>query len=204
MTKCPICNRRGPSRLCPGLGKRICSVCCGEHRGKSIACPPSCEFLIAAERKLWDRRGQELSKEWERFLAHLREKGKGYLVPMLQILRESLAHGIHKLDATDEYVIAALDYCARRLSPIELLERPPNVLGRALEETLVTLVQSGKIDRDQTREALEALAAFAEYFSEEGDGKRFVHGLLGLHPPPKQRPSPIIRPEGSGIIRPSM
>ena len=202
MAKCPICNERSPSRFCPALGKRICSICCGEHRQKSIACPTSCEFLIAAERKLWDRRGRELSKEWERLLSYLREKGKGHLIPMLQVLRESLAQGVHKLDVTDEDVIAALDYCAQQLSPIELLERPSNILGRALEETLVPLVQSGKLDRDLAREALEALAAFVEYFSEEGDGKRFVHGLLGLYPPPKERPSPIIRPEGSGIIRP--
>jgi hypothetical protein len=202
MTKCPVCNERSPSRLCPALGKKICSICCGEHRRKSIVCPSNCEFLLAAERKLWDRRGQELSKEWEKLLVYLREKGKGHLVPMLQVLRESLAQGIHKLDVTDEDVIAALDYCAQRLSPIELLEQSPNILGRALEETLVPLVQSGKLDRDLAREALEALAGFVEYFSEGSDGKRFVHGLLGLYPPPKERPSPIIRPEGSGIIRP--
>ena len=184
MAKCPICNERSPSRLCPALGKRICSICCGEHRRKSIACPSSCEFLLTAERKLWDRRGQELSKEWEKLLVYLREKGKGHLVPMLQVLRESLAQGIHKLDVTDEDVIAALDYCAQQLSPIELLERPPNILGRALEETLVPLVQSGKLDRELTREALETLAARLEEgarnIGAKGENRRYVpHLTLG-------------------------
>lgn len=204
MATCPICNERSASRLCPALGKRICSPCCGEHRGKSITCPPTCEYLIAAERKLWDRRARELTKDWEKLLAYLREKGRGHVIPMLQVLRESLAQGIHKLDVSDADVIAALNYCAQRLSPIELLEQAPNVLGRALEETLVPLAQRGRIDPGLVREALETLADFVEYFSEKdkGDGRRFVHGLLGLYPPPKERPSPIIRPAGGGIIAP--
>lgn len=204
MKRCPLCQERSPERFCPALGKRICSICCGENRRRSISCPPSCEFLIAAERKLWERRGKELSRDWERLAAHLREKGREHLVPMLQVLRESLAQGVHKLDADDAGVIAALEYCARKLSPIELLEHAPNILGRALEETLVPLIQSGRIDRELVREALEVLAGFAEYFSgkDEKDGKRFVHGLLGLYPPPKRRPSPIIRPsEGRIIVR---
>jgi hypothetical protein len=153
-------------------------------------------------RKQRERLGRELSKEWDRFTGYLREREEGHLIPMLEILREALANGIHKLDVTDDEVIVALEYCAQRLSPIELMERPPNILGRALEETLVPLVQSGRLDRELVREALKALAGFVEYFRQESDDKRFVQGLLGLYPPPPKKSSPIIRPEGSGIIKP--
>ncbi|MGY4706869.1 hypothetical protein ACVNPS_03820 [Candidatus Bipolaricaulota sp. J31] len=204
MAKCPICNARSASRFCPALGKRICSICCGEHRQKTISCHPECEYLVAALRKRREKLGRELTKEWERFTGILREKGDGHLVPMLEILREALANGIHRLDVTDDQVIAALEYCAQRLSPIELLERAPNILGRALEETLVPLVHSGKLERDLAREALRALAGFVEYFNRGSEERRFVEALLGLYPPPPKRTSPIIRPEGPGIIGPDM
>ncbi|NOX44675.1 MAG: hypothetical protein GXO72_02910 [Caldiserica bacterium] len=201
MAKCPLCESRTAERFCPALGKKLCSICCGEHRQRSIGCPPDCQYLVAALRKRREKLGRELSKEWNRFTELLREK-EGHLVPLLEILREALANGLHRLDATDAEVIAALEYCAQRLSPIELLERPPNILGRALEETLVPLVQSGKLDRELAREALRALADFVEHFTRGSDGARFVEGLLGIYPPPPKRPSPIVRPEGPGIIRP--
>ncbi len=204
MAKCPICNERTANRFCPVLGKKLCSICCGEHRQKAISCPPDCQYLVAALRKRREKLGRELTKEWERFTGVLREKGDGHLVPMLEILREALANGIHRLDVSDDQVVAALEYCAQRLSPIELLERPPNILGRALEETLVPLVQSGKLERDLVREALKALAGFVGYFSQGTEEGRFVEALLGLFPPPPGKPSSIIRPEGPGIIRPDM
>ena len=202
MAKCPICGKRTANRNCPALGKAICSICCGEQRLKTIACPRDCPYLVAAEEKLREKRAKELSREWERLFAFLREKGRDRLIPLLDILREGIANGLYDMDATDAEVVAALEYCASKLSPIELLERAPNLLGRALEEALLPLVQAGKLDRELTREALRALAEFVEDFSSEKDERRFVRGLLGLYPPPRESKSRIIRPEGTGIVRP--
>ncbi len=202
MEKCSLCSERTASRSCPALGKRICSICCGEHREKLLRCPQDCPYLVAAEKKLRERRANELSRDWEKLIAYLKEKGRGHLVPMLEVLRESLAQGLHKLDVEDGEVVSALEYCAQRLSPIELLERAPNILGRALEETLVPLVQSGKLDRETVRDALEVLAAFVEHFQKDNDRKSFVRGLLGLYPPPPERSSPIVRPGEGRIILP--
>lgn len=45
MARCAKCNTRKGKRLCPALGKSICSLCCGQLREKEIHCPPSCPFL---------------------------------------------------------------------------------------------------------------------------------------------------------------
>ncbi|HDI11416.1 MAG TPA: hypothetical protein ENF77_03705 [Candidatus Acetothermia bacterium] len=193
---CAICGERVGERVCPALGgKRICSVCCGKNRLKTLHCPPDCPYLLAAERNLRERRARELSKGWALLVSYLRQAGKGHLLPYLEVLREALARGLHELDATDTEVAAALDYCARKLSPIELLERPPSPLGKALEEAFLPLVRSGKLDGEVVREAMRTLAEFVEHFSRGDDERRFVRGLLGLYPPPpKEKPGLILRP----------
>jgi hypothetical protein len=50
-TKCPICNQRKPSRLCPARGDSICSVCCGTHREQTIRCPLECSYLREARKR---------------------------------------------------------------------------------------------------------------------------------------------------------
>ncbi len=43
--KCVHCGQRKGKRRCPALGGDICPQCCGEHRLKTIACPPDCVHL---------------------------------------------------------------------------------------------------------------------------------------------------------------
>jgi hypothetical protein len=45
---CPICATRKAKRACPGIGRDICSVCCGTKRLVEIACPPDCPYLASA------------------------------------------------------------------------------------------------------------------------------------------------------------
>jgi hypothetical protein len=47
---CPLCRSRKAKRLCPGIGDKICTVCCGTKRLVEIACPPTCVYLTAAQR----------------------------------------------------------------------------------------------------------------------------------------------------------
>ncbi|MBM4249023.1 MAG: hypothetical protein FJ149_06245 [Euryarchaeota archaeon] len=48
MEKCTLCGRKKAPRDCPGLGGKLCSVCCGTQRQKAIKCPGDCEILKAA------------------------------------------------------------------------------------------------------------------------------------------------------------
>jgi len=45
---CPICERRKPKRTCPAKGAKICSVCCGEQRERTLDCPLDCTYLEQA------------------------------------------------------------------------------------------------------------------------------------------------------------
>ena len=45
---CPLCQQRKAKRTCPGLGRSICSVCCGTKRLVEIDCPSDCPYLAAS------------------------------------------------------------------------------------------------------------------------------------------------------------
>ena len=45
---CPLCDLRKPKRLCPALGRQICTVCCGTKRQVEINCPSDCPYLTSA------------------------------------------------------------------------------------------------------------------------------------------------------------
>lgn len=47
---CAICAVRRPKRHCPGVGREICSICCGTEREVSVTCPLDCEYLQDARR----------------------------------------------------------------------------------------------------------------------------------------------------------
>jgi hypothetical protein len=47
---CPICSKRRAERFCPAQGEKICAVCCGTERERTLNCPPDCSYLIAAHR----------------------------------------------------------------------------------------------------------------------------------------------------------
>src|SRR5262249_28624569 len=45
---CPLCHQRKARRMCPALGKQICTVCCGTKRQVEIHCPSDCTYLLSA------------------------------------------------------------------------------------------------------------------------------------------------------------
>jgi hypothetical protein len=46
--RCPLCSARSAKRLCPALGRDICTVCCGTKRQVEIRCPSDCAYLAAS------------------------------------------------------------------------------------------------------------------------------------------------------------
>jgi hypothetical protein len=47
---CPICHKRRPERFCPAIGEKICAICCGTERERTLDCPADCSYLIKAHR----------------------------------------------------------------------------------------------------------------------------------------------------------
>ncbi|KUK26966.1 MAG: hypothetical protein XD60_0855 [Acetothermia bacterium 64_32] len=190
---CPVCGRRLGERRCPALGGLICSVCCGTHRGRILQCPPSCSYLVAAERRRRERRAEELSKAWQEFTDLLIRRQMAPLIPYMEAAKKVLAQLIWEHPTTDYEVRESLLYAAGRLSPIELLEPVGPRLGELLEQVLLPAVQRGRVAPETLREALEGLAAFVEHFQREGEEDRFVAALLGTYPK-EEPPGLILRP----------
>gem|GEM_PF-5603230 len=42
---CLYCHAKKGKRPCPAIKGLICSLCCGEHRVTTIACPADCSYL---------------------------------------------------------------------------------------------------------------------------------------------------------------
>lgn len=189
--RCPLCEQRLGERRCPALDALICSTCCGTHRQKSIACPASCAYLVAAERRRRERKARELEQAWREFEEALARRGLEELLPYMEVLKYALAQLLHHQPAEDADVAAALQYLARRLSPIELVEPYLPKLGELLERGLLPLVREGKLHPQGLREACEGLVAFLEHFSRK-EPDRFVTALLGTYPPEEPGRSGII------------
>jgi hypothetical protein len=49
-SSCPLCSKRRPERFCPAVGEKICAVCCGTERERTLDCPADCVHLISAHR----------------------------------------------------------------------------------------------------------------------------------------------------------
>jgi len=47
---CPLCSKRRPERFCPAQGEKICAVCCGTERERTLDCPADCAYLVTAHR----------------------------------------------------------------------------------------------------------------------------------------------------------
>jgi hypothetical protein len=47
---CPLCRKRRPERFCPAAGEKICAVCCGTDRERTLDCPADCSYLVNAHR----------------------------------------------------------------------------------------------------------------------------------------------------------
>ncbi|MGC9530053.1 MAG: hypothetical protein ACP5G2_05470 [Candidatus Bipolaricaulaceae bacterium] len=193
---CKLCGSRQGERRCPALSAFICSACCGTHRRKVVHCPSNCPHLVAAERRLRARRAAELARSWESWTAAVAGGELADCLPYMELLRRLLAQLLHESGGEDADVRAALQHLNRRLSPIEAatLFTPP--LARRVEETLMPLVEQGRLDALRLRGAAEAVDRFVEEFGRDEEPDRFVAGLLGTYPPQEGQPGQglILRP----------
>ncbi len=199
MAVCVLCDQRTGDRACPALGRRICSACCGAHRRKTVRCIPSCTFLVAAERHLRERRARELVQAWTEWQGRLSADGQEDLWPYVEALAQLLADMLHRNDADDEHVESAVAFLAQTLSPITIVGAAPPMLGRMLAETLLPLVQEGRLSAPRLRDAAQALSDWLGAYRSTADTHRFVHGLLGLIPPQQEKPP---GQQGGLIVRP--
>ncbi|MFH1609343.1 MAG: hypothetical protein ABID40_01770 [Candidatus Bipolaricaulota bacterium] len=193
---CAACGERTGDRRCPSLDRRLCSRCCGSHRGRFVRCPSDCAYYRAAEERLRERRARELERAWALWYRELAGSGDEGIWPHVEILAEALAALLHRGAAADAEVEAALHHLDRSLSPVLVSTAPPP-LGRMLAEGgFVHLVHEGKVDGDRLRKAAQAFASWLSAYRSPEDPLKLVRGLLGLFPPSEAPKGLIVRPRG--------
>ncbi len=192
--QCAICGQRKGERSCPALDTRICGPCCGSHRRRTVQCIPNCTYLVAAERHLRERRARELSEAWGEWQGQLLAQGQEELWSYVEALARLLAELLHRNEADDAHVEAALAHLGQTLSPITLVGAAPPLVGRLLTDALLPVVEGGRLSAPRLRDATRALSEWLAAYRQEDAPHRFVHGLLGLIPPQEEGPG------GRGLI----
>ena len=146
---CPICNKRRPERFCPAQGDKICAVCCGTERERTLDCPAECTYLIKAHRYEQGHR-QPLTPDDMPFPGTDVSRN---LIYEQQPLVTGLAHALVKFSdeqraLTDPDALAAIAALAetyRTLVSGIYYEKPPDVpLQAALYAALAAFIQEYK------------------------------------------------------------
>jgi len=190
---CAVCGERAGDRRCLALDRRLCSSCCGSHRGKIVRCPADCPYGRVAEERLRERRAKELERAWGVWYRELAAAGGESIWSHIELLGEAVATLLRRDPAVDSEIEGALRHLDQALSPVVLVSTAPPALGRALaEDGLVQLVRGGKLDGAKLRKAAQALAAWLAGYRSEADPHKFARGLLGLFPPPPEQPEGLI------------
>ena len=188
---CAICQVRRPKRSCPGVRGDICSICCGQEREVSIACPLDCEYLQDA------RRHEKLVPLDAASLPHpdikITERFLGDNEPLVVFLGQTLSRAaLETPGVTDHDVRAALDALIRTYltlqSGVFYESRPDN----ALANRIFGAVQDGmgefrRLEQEQTglpktRDAdiLGVLVFLARLELDRNNGRPKGRAFIGL------------------------
>lgn len=188
---CVLCQVRRPKRSCPGVRGDICSLCCGQEREVSIACPLDCEYLLDARRhekpvpldpQTIPYRDIEVT---ERFLADNEE--------LVIFLGRTLGTAALEIPGVTDYDLrAALDALIRTYrtlqSGVYYETRPENALANrlfsAVQQALAEF-RRGEQERTglpKTRDAdvLGALVFFSRLELDRNNGRPKSRAFIGI------------------------
>lgn len=152
MNSCPICKKRRPRRVCPGLeasrwggsrAREICSQCCGEQREAGIDCPADCTYLVAGHR--YETEQRQRMKQAPREIAFPKVSISQDFLYRQQVLITALSLFVVRLaqehgELRDPDVAEALDALAAGYQTLDAgvyYEQPPaSVPGKKVYEAL--------------------------------------------------------------------
>jgi len=146
---CPLCSKRRPERFCPAQGEKICAVCCGTERERTLDCPADCAYLVTAHRYEQENRVSLAAGE----LPFPGVEVPRDLIYEQQALVNGLAHALVMFSGeqralTDSDALAAISALAetyRTLVSGIYYEKPPEApLTAALYAALADFIQEYK------------------------------------------------------------
>jgi len=203
MALCARCNRVKGTRRCPALRGPICPRCCGEGRGVEVDCSSSCPYYKRHEGYQRERLGPEFRRRWllhNEELFHLQRERVLDFILFLEYL--IYRYYRQRTRGSDREVLEALEFAKRQLGPLVIVEdliRPE--LGEYLQEEIEGYLGEHGLKEEEARAGVEATISFLKEFSDEGNPRRFLQGLMGHVerdfdlPEEEERPGLIITPE---------
>jgi hypothetical protein len=135
---CAICNNRREKRHCPGVQGEICTICCGEQREETIACPFDCEYLrIARQHENQQKKDPAgMPSPASRMSSDFMKKN----VQLVTVIQHATLMASLRVNAVDNDVKEALDGLVRTYRTLEsglyYESRPANPMAAAVFDAI--------------------------------------------------------------------
>jgi hypothetical protein len=182
MTKCIYCQQKKGKRSCPALNGQICSGCCGEHRGRDIACPANCAYLVDHEAYQRERLAAIFLQERQN-LYHVIERLGGQKAVQLLHLCDITTYQFfyNKPETFDWELMAGLEHIRRKFSPIKVQVPGTIAYGDFLDKELQEFCKHEQVSSNLVTEVMDHLLIFFKSFSgSELRSNRYCKGLVGF------------------------
>ena len=146
---CPRCQKRRPERFCPAVGEKICAVCCGTERERTLDCPADCAYLIKAHRYEMEHREPPAASEIPfgdtEIARNTVYENERLITGLAQTLLETSARRPELTDAEAVQALTAVGETYRTLiSGIYYAKRPDAPLPALLYEALSAFIEQFK------------------------------------------------------------
>lgn len=180
MSLCVYCSKRAGKRSCPALGGRICSICCGQHRGIAINCPISCRYFKAHETYHRARLAEEFHTLWVEKTEPLYKAGKDRLINFISMI-EMLIYQFYRERGlgTDSDILDALESLKRRFGPVMIVEAGGTALTTHLWNGLQEFLKKEPLTSEQAYEGLEKSIEIFKAYADPAQPRKYLHGMLG-------------------------
>ena len=141
---CKICEKRRPSRFCPGVDGQICGICCGTGREETVSCPLDCVYL--REARAHEKPREIAAGEIPNLDIQVSDSFLHRNEPLIAFLMHALASAALATPGVVDYdVREALDALVRtwrtRDSGLYYETKPANLLAAGLQARLQEAVE---------------------------------------------------------------
>jgi hypothetical protein len=154
MVKCSRCKKRKAKRFCPGLGRSLCNLCCGQIRQREIQCPPGCPYLSKHASYQKKRTIEKKTASYHRPSPEeeniLEDERLAWLA--FQTEHPIKEYGEKNSALTDKEALLAFEYAREKVKQEKSLlfipeekDRPQNSLGEAVYQAIEKSSYEGRI-----------------------------------------------------------
>ncbi len=182
MAKCIYCQQKKGKRSCPALNGQICNGCCGEHRGRAIACPPDCPYFVDHEAYQRERLAAIFIQE-RQHLYHEVERCGGQKAIQLLYLCDVTAYQFfyNRAGTFDWELITGLEHVRRGFSPIKVQTPGATAYGDFLDKAVQEFYRHEQLSSSFVTEVIDHLLSFFKSFSgSDIRSNRYWKGLVGF------------------------